>query len=184
MKYFVGLDLSLVKSGVSILDEKGKIVKYGLVESKKTGDKPADELKRILKIRDDIFKFIHTTPKIEVENGDNLYFCIEGVAYLAKSTSLVQLAALNYFIREYIDMDDYKFIIVPPTTLKKFATGKGKSEKDHMILEAYKKYGVESIDNNEADSLFLASVASVMFGKEKSKNKAQEEVINLLKKQI
>lgn len=184
MKYFVGLDLSLVKSGISILNEEGKIVKIGVIESKKSGERPVDELKRILKIRDDIFSFIYKNKEIDTDQGDNIYFCIEGVAYLAKSTSLVQLAALNYFIRDYINMDDFKFIIAAPTSVKKFATGKGKCEKDHIILEAYKKYGIDNIDNNEADSLFLANIASVMFGTEKAKNKAQQETIDLLKKQL
>ena len=184
MKYFVGLDLSLTGSGLSILDEKGKIVKTELIKSKKTGEKPVDELLRIMEIRNNIFNAITSTKKIKTDDGDALYYAIEGMAFLAKGTSLVQLAALNYFIREWIMYDEHKFVIIAPTSLKRFATGKGNSEKDHMILEAYKKFGIDNIDNNIADSLFLASAASMFFGDIKTQNNFQKETIDLLKKQL
>ncbi|MFA6325323.1 MAG: hypothetical protein WCX46_03820 [Candidatus Paceibacterota bacterium] len=183
MKYFCGLDLSLTGTGIAVLNDNGKIIATDLIKSKKTGDTPLSELKRILDIRNRIFDSIYKL-NIDTTDSDIIYFAIEGLAFLAKGTSLVQLSALNYFIREAIILDDCQFIIVAPTSLKRFATGKGNSEKDHIILEAYKKYGVDNIDNNIADAIFLANIASVMFGKEKPKNKMQEETINLLKKQI
>ena len=184
MKYFVGLDLSLTGSGVTILNDKGKVIKTALIKSKKTGDKPSDELWRILGIRENIFKVIDTLGLIDENGGNTVYYAIEGMAFLAKGTSLVQLAALNYFIREWISYDKKDFVIVAPTSLKRFATGKGNSEKDHMILEAYKKFGLDNIDNNVADSLFLASVASMLFGKEKPTNNFQKETLDSLKKQL
>jgi crossover junction endodeoxyribonuclease RuvC len=41
-------------------------------------------------------------------------------------------------------------------TLKKYATGKGTSKKQEMLLQIYKRWGVEFNDDNAADSYALA----------------------------
>jgi crossover junction endodeoxyribonuclease RuvC len=45
---------------------------------------------------------------------------------------------------------------VPPMTLKKFASGKGNSKKQEMLLQMYKRWGIEFNDDNAADSYALA----------------------------
>lgn len=48
-------------------------------------------------------------------------------------------------------------LIVPPTSLKKYITGKGtKVQKNQVLLLVYKKWGVEFEDDNAADSYGLA----------------------------
>jgi Holliday junction resolvasome RuvABC endonuclease subunit len=47
----------------------------------------------------------------------------------------------------------------PPATLQKFATGKGKGNKPLMIQTCKEKYGVDPIDDNEADALHLYHLA-------------------------
>ena len=47
-------------------------------------------------------------------------------------------------------------LIVPPTRLKKFVAGKGNATKDFMLLNAYKKWGMEFSDNNQCDAFCLA----------------------------
>ena len=49
---------------------------------------------------------------------------------------------------------------VPPMTLKKYATGKGTSKKQEMLLQIYKRWGVEFNDDNAADAYALARLAS------------------------
>jgi Holliday junction resolvasome RuvABC endonuclease subunit len=44
---------------------------------------------------------------------------------------------------------------VPPMTLKKYATGKGTAKKQEMLLQMYKRWGVEFNDDNAADSYAL-----------------------------
>jgi len=56
-------------------------------------------------------------------------------------------------------------LIVPPTNLKKFVTGKGNGvPKSQMLLYVYKKWGVEFTDDNAADSYSLARLVSGMTG--------------------
>lgn len=46
-------------------------------------------------------------------------------------------------------------LIVPPTSLKKFVTGKGNAKKNEMLLGVYKRWGVEFGDDNQADAYAL-----------------------------
>ena len=48
---------------------------------------------------------------------------------------------------------------VPPMTLKKYATGKGTAKKQEMLLQIYKRWGVEFNDDNAADAYSLARLA-------------------------
>ena len=65
---------------------------------------------------------------------------------------------------------------VPPMTLKKFAAGKGTAKKQEMLLQIYKRYGVEFNDDNAADAYALARVASG-----KSIDAVEEAIIEQLK---
>jgi Holliday junction resolvasome RuvABC endonuclease subunit len=49
---------------------------------------------------------------------------------------------------------------IPPMTLKKYATGKGTSKKQEMLLQIYKRWGIEFNDDNAADAYALARLAS------------------------
>ena len=52
-------------------------------------------------------------------------------------------------------------LIVPPTSLKKYVTGKGQGiSKSQMLLHVYKKWGAEFTDDNAADSYALARIVS------------------------
>jgi Holliday junction resolvasome RuvABC endonuclease subunit len=49
---------------------------------------------------------------------------------------------------------------IPPMTLKKYATGKGTAKKQEMLMQMYKRWGVEFNDDNAADSYALARLAA------------------------
>jgi Holliday junction resolvasome RuvABC endonuclease subunit len=49
---------------------------------------------------------------------------------------------------------------IPPMTLKKYATGKGTSKKQEMLLQIYKRWGVEFNDDNAADAYSLGRLAT------------------------
>jgi hypothetical protein len=52
-------------------------------------------------------------------------------------------------------------MIVPPTSLKKYVTGRGTGvQKNQMLLQVYKKWNVEFPDDNAADSYGLAHIVS------------------------
>lgn len=178
----VGLDLSLCKTGINIIQDDGKILYSNLVKSKPGGDKPIDEVRRIVKIAEDIVQKIDEV--LEGKSPDIIM--IEGMAFMAKNTtSLLQIAGLSYLIRILLDEFKWKFCLVSPLTLKKFITGKGKGDKNLIMMQVYKDYGFESLDDNICDSYVLSVCGLALLGKPlKELCVPQKEVINLLKKQL
>ena len=171
-KIVLGLDLSLRASGVIKL-ENDKIINQRLIKSKPTGKLPIDELKRLIAIRDEV-------------NVENISLAIiEGIAFgIRKTTSLSQLSALNYMVREKCYFNKIPFIIVAPTTLKKFITGKGNIKKDVILLEIFKRYDVEFYDDNLGDAYGLAKIGELLLDEKIDRPVFQNEVITLLNKQL
>lgn len=67
---------------------------------------------------------------------DKIYIGMEGLSYgsSARTRSIYELAGLNYLIRnELMTKHMCKLYILPPTEVKKFATGIGNCSKDAVI---------------------------------------------------
>lgn len=86
---------------------------------------------------------------------------IEGYAYgsqmanmLGELGGVVRLFLFNYSKNK----EEVKHpLVVPPTSLKKYITGKGTGvKKNQVLLSVYKKWNVEFADDNAADSYGLA----------------------------
>lgn len=176
----VGIDLSLVGTGVVALID-GKIVNQSLVKSKPVGSKPIDELNRIRTIVKAIENHIAFDTQFKVDIA-----VIEGLAFMVRnSTALVQLSALNYMTRAMLSDHGIPFVIVAPTSLKKYVTGNGASKKDVMLIETYKRWGVSIMDDNLCDAYSLAQVGlGLLKGNSKPVTGFQEEVLGLLGKQL
>ena len=177
----VGLDLSLTKTGYAIVKNCGTVLASGVIKSKPSGDSPLDETKRIVAIVESVMEKID---EILPETDPDLVI-IEGLAFMAKGTSLVQLAGLNYLTRTLLSEFNWPFMVVAPTTLKKFITGSGKGDKDQMMMAIFKNYGFEALDNNAADGFALAVCGLGVLGSPINRlTVPQQEVVKLLQKQI
>ena len=74
---------------------------------------------------------------------------------LGELSATVRLAIYDFFT------DEQKFPLkVPPMTLKKYAAGKGNAKKQEMLLQIYKRWGIEFNDDNAADSYALARLVA------------------------
>jgi Holliday junction resolvasome RuvABC endonuclease subunit len=73
---------------------------------------------------------------------------------LGELSATVKLTLWNFF-------DDHLKtpLQIPPMTLKKYATGKGTAKKQEMLLQIYKRWGIEFNDDNAADAYSLARLA-------------------------
>lgn len=168
----VGLDLSLSGTGVCVLTDSGHSLHT--IKSKPSGGRHLDELLRLKKIVSDVEDIL-----IEQDEEVDLV-AIEGLAFAARNTSaLVQLAGLNYLVRNLLHDMNIPFSLVAPSSLKKFATGKGNCPKDNVILEVYRKYDIAVLSNDQCDAFVLAKVAWAYLKKGKLL-KYEQEVVDLI----
>ena len=172
----LGIDLSLTHTGLAILDD-GKLLHRSSIITKPKGKRPVDEIERLELIIDKIVAIIEEyTPDI---------VAIEGIAFMAsKTTALAQLSGLNYLTRCELLRRKIPFIIVAPTSLKKFITDKGNAPKEEMMLAIYKRWGVTITDDNEADAYALAHVALAITNNGYKISGKQKAVINLVSSQL
>lgn len=70
--------------------------------------------------------------------------------------------------------------IVNPLQVKKFITGKTKAEKSDIKLWVYKRWGLETSDDNIADAVGLAKIAAALCEGEDGLTGAQQEVLTAL----
>lgn len=94
---------------------------------------------------------------------------IEGYAFGSQMANM--LGELGGMVKLTLRSFGIYPLIVPPTTLKKYVTGKGQGiSKSQIMLHVYKKWGVEFSDDNAADSFALAHLvaakAAVAYEKE------------------
>ena len=84
---------------------------------------------------------------------------MEGYAFGSQMANM--LGELGGMVKlTHLDFGIYP-MIVPPTTLKKYVTGKGTGvPKSQMLLFVYKKWDVDITDDNAADSYALARLVS------------------------
>lgn len=171
----VGLDLSLVKTGFTVLKD-GKHVNSGLIKSKPSGDRPIQELERLVNIVTEIEGLVDGTHLVVIEN----------FAFMVRNTTaLTQLAGLNYFVRFMLFRKSIPFVMCAPTSLKKFVCGKGNADKNLVMMEIFKQYNHSALDDNEADSYGLAVLGHAIMSKPINKlTKPQKEVVELIKKQL
>lgn len=59
---------------------------------------------------------------------------------------------------------DERVLLVPPATLKTYATGKGNARKDDIRMAIYQRYGVDIGDNNQADAFVLRAIGLDLLG--------------------
>jgi crossover junction endodeoxyribonuclease RuvC len=165
----LGIDPSLTETGCVYLSN-GKIKDKYTIKTRPS-DSHIGELRRLTDIKDQI--------KLNYDIG---VVVIEGIAFsIVNTRSLVQLSALNYFIRDKVWRSSIPFVVVPPTTLKKFITGAGNSKKDMMMLEVYKRYKISFDNNNLCDAFSLAKLGEALLESEPHGTKLQQELILSLK---
>jgi crossover junction endodeoxyribonuclease RuvC len=140
---FVGLDLSLTATGLVVLDHAAFVTSKEVISSKKT------EVLRLVEIADRIVIAIRP-----FKNEASVY--MEGYSFASRSGQAFSIGELGGVVKAYLFKEGITPKIIPPTSLKKFVTGKGNAKKELMLKEVYKKWGVDFDDNNLADAYGLA----------------------------
>ena len=111
--------------------------------------------------------YVSTTETLKVveEAGNTIIdTCIEGYAFGSQMANMAgELGAIvkMSLYSHFNERQGQYPLIVPPTNLKKYVAGKGTGvSKSQMLLQVYKKWGVEFNDDNAADSYGLAHLVA------------------------
>lgn len=147
MIHFVGLDLAFANNGIVILDDKARIVHESVF---KTNSKMKPEA-RLIKTKE------YISDLLDINKVGSIY--LEGLSYGSSGQAVSQLGAMHFYIRIFLFENNLNYNIIQPGTLKKFVTGKGNAKKELILLNVYKKWGIEFTDNNLADAYCLARMA-------------------------
>lgn len=115
-------------------------------------------VERLADIRDwltDTLDYLEESWTIQDVAMEGTVLASQAALVLGELSATVRLAIYDYFD------DERKYPLkVPPMTLKKFAAGKGNAKKQEMLLQIYKRWGVEFNDDNAADAYALARLVS------------------------
>lgn len=89
---------------------------------------------------------------------------IENYAFGAKGSALTGLHELGGIVRFALWEDGRRYVDIPPTSLKKFATGSGNAGKAEVIAAAIRKLAYAGHNDNEADAKWLLEMAVAQYG--------------------
>lgn len=145
---YIGIDPSYSSTGLIILNEEAKIIKQETYTVNKKGTNTVWRLEKVKEKLIDPIILMHETEPIKV--------CMEGPSYSSRGSYVLQMGALNYFIRYWLHTAKIDYTVRTPNELKKFVTGKGNCKKDLILLKVFKKWGEEFECDDLADAYGLA----------------------------
>lgn len=140
-----GLDLSLERTGYAAVADNG----YTSVGTVAAGGRRG--VSRLIHIRDRITDIIR---------GVNFWdlILIEDLPHGARNNAAGPLGELHGVIKVALYEEGISYVLVPPATLKKYATGRGNADKIAVVTAAVRRASYGGEDSNEADALWLAHI--------------------------
>lgn len=143
----LALDLSLTASGWARGESAGVL------------SPPSQSLigpRRLAWIRDQVLELAHGVDLIAIEG-----YALGSARGASRSHATGELGGV---VRLAIWEASIPFVVVPPASLKKYATGKGNSGKPEVLAAAIRRLGYLGHDDNEADALWLLQMARARYG--------------------
>lgn len=108
----------------------------------------------------------HIVKEFTKDKPSVVYIVIEGISYGSsiRTKSIFDLAGLNYLIRnKFLNKEGFILTIVPPSEIKKFASGNGNCKKEIMIglfEDSHTEMKTIPKIDDIADAWFMANYAS------------------------
>jgi crossover junction endodeoxyribonuclease RuvC len=147
-----GLDFSLTKSGLARVEPGCVPVSATVEPAKKLGT----DHRRLRYDYDQIRRFAHESDVIVIEGP--AFDRFNGQHKLGGGWWIVAHVL-------WLDNPDALFVVIPPKSLKLYATGKGTASKDEVGMAMVRAYPESTVSNNdEADALALAVMAADQLG--------------------
>jgi crossover junction endodeoxyribonuclease RuvC len=165
----IGLDLSLTAPGWYLRTECGQ-VSFG------TWKPPGRDLDRMHWICRKVLELLPAVSDVVV--------MIEGFSFGSKGNALYEIAGLGYIVRYALRYRQIPFIEVAPPTVKKFATGKGNVNKNIVIREVFKRWGIDAEDDNAADAFVLGQIGLCLHDLAEPTTEFQRAIVAELRKKM
>jgi Holliday junction resolvasome RuvABC endonuclease subunit len=145
----VGLDLSLTRTGIACYDGSAHVLR-----PKTRG------CERMVEIREGILDWM-IVPTWPVD-----LVAIEGFSYGSKGRAVFDIGGIGWVIRVALHETGIRYVEVPPSVLKRYATGRGNADKQAMQMAAAKRLGYDDDkpDDNIVDALWLRALAMDAYG--------------------
>ncbi|MFB4320647.1 hypothetical protein [Actinomadura sp. 21ATH] len=141
----IGIDLSLSATGIARVDGSLDTITTG------PGDHLADQRDRLRYIADEV---VNRT-KAGLFEGPHLAV-IEGPSYGSAGAVTWDRAGLWWLVVDRLFYECLPVAVVPPKTLKKYATGRGDATKADMRMALYQREDRDVRDDNMVDARWLA----------------------------
>lgn len=153
----VGIDLSLTSTAVAAVHlGTGELFVHRVRSSGKSTDSLHTKIERY---RDLAYKVASAALV-----SSPVLVAIEGAQFAtSKDTSAHRRAGLWWRTVDLVIEGGVPVIEVPPSTLKKWATGKGNAGKDMVMISAARRWSCVT-QNDEADAAWLADIAAYAHG--------------------
>lgn len=100
------------------------------------------------------------------DQPDLQFVAIEGYSYSSRATQAHKAGELGGLVRHSLWRRHIPYIDVPPSCVKKYATGRGNADKDAVIHAAIRRGGdlYTGTTNDEADAFWIWALASDLAG--------------------
>lgn len=164
----MGIDPSLTSTGLVTLSPNGDYESNAIQPTERGMERLTEIREAVWDAADAWFDF----PQL---------VAIEGYAFGARGAAMFSLGELGGVLRWSLHSWHIPYIDVPPSQVKKFATGKGNSKKDEIMLAVYKRWGVEFKTSDEADAYVLARIALALTEGDDKLTEFQREVVKALR---
>lgn len=83
---------------------------------------------------------------------------------VVRSSAAVAIGMVHGAVRTALMELGVPYVIIPPATLKAYATGKGNADKTAMAIAALKRAGREFADDNQCDAWWLRAAGLDWYG--------------------
>lgn len=162
---WLGIDQSLTATGLCLIDADGKVVAHETVDP---GDLRGVERLAFVKAR-----------VVSLLARRVVFVALEGYSYNSVGR-VFELGEVGGVLRLTVFEHGLQHVVLPPASLKKFATGNPGAEKEEMI-EAAKQAGFNASDDNQADAFFLSQIARHFSLELMPRRREQLEVLHALR---
>lgn len=116
-----------------------------------------------------------------VGQANRTFVVMEGIPFGAKGITIDQIHGMHHLVRYWLLQSGIPFLIVNPTTLKKFVLGKGVGQKDLILKEMVVRFGLNLNTSDEADAAALVYIGSAFLGLWMPTNQPQRDVVKDLR---